>query len=113
MATVAWDLAATAQFAEWNLRAHAHTLGFTGQIITKSRHFSTTFRELREVRARYMAPNNTSDPIQGTYSYAGRGYDDPRAAQLAALFHSMMLDLRREAGAHRRAELASTAEVSS
>ena len=60
-----------------------------------------------------MAPSNTYDPIQGTYSYAGRGYDDPRAAQLAELFHSMMVDLRREASARRRAEAAGTNEVSS
>jgi hypothetical protein len=113
LAITAWDLGHRPELASLKLPAHAHSLGFTGQIITKSRHFSTTFRELREVRARYMAQHNLSDPIEGSYSYDGRGYDDPRAAQVAELMHSMIVEVRREMAARRRAEAVSESEVGS
>jgi hypothetical protein len=104
LALTAWDLGDRPELAFLKLQAHAHNFGFTGQIITKSRHFSTTFRDLREVRARFMKKNNLSDPIEGTYAYDGRGYDDPKAAQVAELIHSMTVQLRREMSARRRAE---------
>lgn len=97
MALAAWDLAERPQFQGLNLRSHAHALGFTGQLITKSRTFSTTFSNLRGARATFMKRHNVGDPIEGTFSYDGRGYDDPRAAQLAELFFTMQRQLREEA----------------
>jgi hypothetical protein len=106
LALTAWDLDARPELAHLNLRAHAHALGFTGQIITKSRGFSTTFRELRDARAIHMELTNETDPIEGSYDYAGRGYDDPRAAQLAEWIHSATVELRREASQRRRSDAA-------
>ena len=80
-----------------NLRQHAHNLGFTGQLITKSRHFSTTFKELRGSRREHMAQFNESDPVAGTFVYDGRGYDDPRASELAELLHQARTEVRKVA----------------
>ena len=66
--------------SDLRLRRHAHAFGFTGQLITKSQGFSTTFRALRGARAAHMAgvrrvePSRSSAPSR----YAGRGYSDPR-----------------------------------
>ena len=46
LALTAWDLAARPVFEPLNLRNHAHAFGYTGQLITKSREYSTTFAAL-------------------------------------------------------------------
>jgi len=97
LALTAWDLASRPQLASLNLREHAHAFGFTGQLITKSRHYSTTFGAMRTARAQYMASLNTGEPVAGTFYYEGRGYDDPRGTELAELFFSMQQELRHEA----------------
>jgi len=97
MALTAWDLASRPPLASLNLREHAHAFGFTGQLITKSRHYSTTFGAMRTARAQHMASLNTGEPVAGTFYYEGRGYDDPRGTDLAELFFSMQQELRREA----------------
>jgi Replication initiator protein, pSAM2 len=96
LALTAWDISADPVYDALRLDAHAHTLGFTGQIITKSRRYSTRFADLRQSRASFMARHNSHDPIEGTYRYAGRGYDDPRAATAAETLHGMVVALRRE-----------------
>jgi hypothetical protein len=103
LALTAWDLGAEAKHASLRLRDHAHTFGFTGQLITKSRAFSTTFAALRSARTKYMAVERNGDPIEGTFHYEGRGYDDPRATQLAELFFVMQREIREEARARERA----------
>jgi hypothetical protein len=56
-----------------------------------------------------MSSQNVGDPLEGTFHYEGRGYDDPRATQLAELFFSMHRELRIEsAEARRRAALDSS-----
>ena len=97
MALTAWDLSARPGLEPLNLRHHAHAFGFTGQLITKSRHFSTTFKELRASRREHMAQFNESDPVAGTFIYAGRGYDDPRASEVAELLHRARTEVRKEA----------------
>jgi len=97
LALTAWDLARRPQLASLNLREHAHAFGFTGQLITKSRHYSITFEAMRTARAQYMASLNTGEPVAGTFYYEGRGYDDPRGTELAELFFSMQQELRHEA----------------
>jgi len=97
MALTAWDLADRVELAPLNLRAHAHAFGFTGQLITKSRRYSTTFGAMRSARAAYMKEQNTGEPVAGTFFYEGRGYDDPRGTELAELFFSMQQELREEA----------------
>ena len=78
-----------------NLRIHAHAFGFRGQLITKSRHYSTRFQDLRDARATYMATPGSLDPITGTFAYDGRGYDDPRATYVAEFLHRLSLEARR------------------
>lgn len=98
----AWDLSREPGFTSLNLRQHAHTFGSRGQLITKSRHYSTRFTDLREARATFMVQPETEDPVAGTFSYEGRGYDDSRATQLAELLHQMKVELRHEARAKSR-----------
>jgi len=101
----AWDLSQIPALESLNLAAHAHTFGFTGQLITKSRGFSTTFKALRQARADYTASGNSHETLEGTFSYEGRGYDHPRATELAELFFHLEEELRVERAARRRAAL--------
>jgi hypothetical protein len=104
LALTTWDLGGEATYESLRLRDHAHTFGFTGQLITKSRAFSTTFAALRQARIDYMATERDGDPVEGTFHYEGRGYDDPRASQLAEVFFNMQRELREEARARERAK---------
>jgi hypothetical protein len=112
LALTAWDLDLSSVLKSLHLRDHAHAFGFTGQLITKSRGYSTTFAALRQARAEYMASRNIGDPVEGTFHYVGRGYDDPRATQLAELFFTMHRDLRVESAAARRAAIHALPEKS-
>jgi len=109
LALTAWDLALEPAHASMNLRAHAHAFGVRGQLITKSRHYSTRFHDLREARAAYMTKPEFDDPIAGTFSYDGRGYDDPRAETIAEFLHQLTLEARRAA----KVESADTAGIKS
>lgn len=102
LALTAWDLGDRDQYAALMPRNHAHAFGFTGQLITKSHHYSTTFGALRTARAQHMAAENVGDPIAGTFQFEGRGYDDPRAVEVAEIFFTMQRQLRSEAAAARR-----------
>jgi hypothetical protein len=102
LALTSWDLGGDAQYGALRLREHAHTFGFTGQLITKSRAFSTTFAALRQARSDFMSGQREGDPVEGTFHCEGRGYDDPRATQLAELFFTMHRQLREEARARER-----------
>ena len=94
LALTTWDLALEPELADLKLRLHAHTFGFRGQFITKSRFYSTRFADLRAARATYMAGPSSDDPVTGTFIYEGRGYDDPRAAALAQLLHEAAVEVR-------------------
>ncbi|MGB8195623.1 MAG: replication initiator [Acidimicrobiales bacterium] len=104
LALTAWDLGGEAKFESMHLRVHANTFGFTGQLITKSRAFSTTFAALRSARTDYMAGEREGDPVEGTFHFEGRGYDDPRGTQLAEFFFTADRELREEARARDRAK---------
>jgi hypothetical protein len=53
--------------AEWrSLRRWAHMLGFGGHFLTKSRHYSVTFRLLREARAVWQRTVSTTGPERAT-----------------------------------------------
>jgi hypothetical protein len=106
LAMTAWMLGLQPELTSLRLRHHAHTFGFTGQPITKSRHYSTTFGAMRRARADYMEGQNVGDPVEGTFHYDGRGYDDPRGTELAEMFFTMQRELREErAGARRAASI--------
>jgi hypothetical protein len=62
LADCAWELGELPEFKVLRLQEHAHTLGFTGQLVTKSRGFSTTFGALCAVRARWPQKSTSQHP---------------------------------------------------
>ena len=75
------------------LRAHAHTLGYTGQFSSKSLRYSTTFSALRDARVLYVKGGLGGErDYDGEWRYAGRGYSHPEADDLA---HSLFEASRR------------------
>jgi len=106
MALTAWDLGGRDELADLGLRRHAHAFGFTGQLITKSQGFSTTFGSLRAARAAHMAEfGDPTSMVLGNYRYAGRGYSDPRGEAVAELLHATTVELHRDARERRVATL--------
>ncbi len=97
----AWQLHRIPELRHLNLRQHAHAFGYRGQLLTKSRGYSTTFGALRGVRAAYMAKGGSSDPQESSFSYDGRGYDHDRAAELAVVLAEMRAEHRRDLRAQR------------
>jgi hypothetical protein len=98
MALTAWDLGGREELQDLRLRRHAHAFGFTGQLITKSQGFSTTFGSLRAARAAHMAEfGDPTSMVLGTYRYAGRGYSDPRGETVAELLHEATVELHQVA----------------
>jgi hypothetical protein len=97
IALAAWDLGEVPQLESLHLRDHAHSFGFTGQLITKSRGFSTTFSDLRAARAAFRVNVLEEDPVEGRYGYTGRGYEDPRAERVAGILHEMNVEMHKEA----------------
>ena len=66
-------------------------LGFRGHFVTKSRWYSTTLGELRQVRADYRAAqdgqgaeDDDSTPVMASWTYLGSGYLNPGDVLLAA-----------------------------
>lgn len=97
LALTAWRLGGRKDLRALRLAQHAHTLGYRGQLITKSRCYSTTFASLRGARVEFRAEQSHEDPIEGSFNYDGRGYDDPNSTRLTELFREMERDLRRQA----------------
>lgn len=95
----AWDLGGSTQFRELRLREHAHTFGFPGQLLTKSRSYSTTFRELRAARARHMTTAASPLLLEGSFGYVSRGYEDPRGETVARFLHDEERAFRKEIAA--------------
>lgn len=87
LALIAWDL---------GLHRHANTVGYSGQFLTKSRGYSTTFTKLRAARAAYWNAAHDPDPCDVRYRFDGRGYDDPRAAELADVIAQLDRERRRD-----------------
>jgi hypothetical protein len=102
LALTAWELARSPEFTKLRLHRHAHALGYRGQIITKSRKYSTTFSALRSARADYMAPENELQVLPGTFNFDGVGYQHQKSKELAELFFQMDKELRSEAAERRR-----------
>ena len=96
LALTAWDLAQDPTLVTLNTRGHAHAFGFRGQLITKSRHYSTRFQDLRDARAQHMKSPHSDEPVEGSFSYDGRGYDDPRTAAIAEFLHQLGIEARKE-----------------
>jgi hypothetical protein len=82
MVTAAWELGGCPELAGLRLRPWAHTLGFRGHWLTKSRGYSTTFGALRTARGRWQADQHDEPAIEDVavmkgWRYAGRGYTTP------------------------------------
>jgi hypothetical protein len=106
LVTTAWDLGGRPELEHLKLRHWAHTLGFRGHWLTKSRRYSTTLGALRTARAEWTAARGGStDPPSGVtaikdWRYLGRGWDnhgDAWLAQTAAAEAAEARTLAREA----------------
>jgi hypothetical protein len=80
----AWALSDQPRLEDFRLRLWAHTCGFRGHFLTKSRRYSTTFGSLRTERQRWRLAALGKDPVAGGLSsvedeirewqYEGSGY---------------------------------------
>ncbi|MEV6949477.1 replication initiator [Streptomyces sp. NPDC051172] len=74
-----WRLGGLVELEHLRLRSWAHSLGYRGHILTKSRRYSTTYGALREERADYRKgdtkPMGGPDIVtESNWRYAGSGY---------------------------------------
>lgn len=87
-----WTLGGLDHYAELNLRRWAHMLGFRGHFLTKSRHYSTTFRVIRGDRRAFrlaealdrlgLDPNTVT--VVNDWHFHSAGYRDDAERELAA-----------------------------
>ncbi|MEU6509166.1 replication initiator [Streptomyces sp. NPDC046942] len=79
-----WRLGALPEYASLRLQDWAHTLGYRGHILTKSRAYSTTYAALRAERAHHMGRADIPDAVtERDWRYVGSGLT-PGAALIAA-----------------------------
>nr|WP_307679932.1 replication initiator [Streptomyces sp. V4I2] len=79
-----WRLGGLLEYAPLHLRTWAHTLGYRGHILTKSRAYSTTYAALRVERAHHVGHLDIPDTItEAHWRYVGSGHT-PGAALIAA-----------------------------
>ena len=106
----AWDLGGRPDLEHLRLRPWAHTLGFRGHWLTKSRAYSTTFTALRSARHDWHRHQDgiyqtTDETVAiGTWRYAGRGWTTDGDAWLAETAAASTAQARRLAAERRRAE---------
>jgi hypothetical protein len=109
----AWRLGREPHLRALRLRRWAHTLGFRGHCLTKSRRYSTTFTVLRRARhehvLRRLHPGGRRDPWgrpvsagvsreQRRFVFTGIGYRTPADAWLAECAAARAREQRRVAG---------------
>ncbi|WUH23672.1 plasmid replication initiator protein [Streptomyces sp. NBC_00448] len=86
-----WRLGGLPELGDLRLRAWAHTLGFRGHCLTKSRRYSTTYRVLRQARADHRQPVGSppADPsrvvVVSSWRYVGSGHTRGEAAIAAGI----------------------------
>ncbi len=119
-----WRLSEVSGLEGRKLDRWAHTLGFRGHFSTKSRRYSTTLGQLRQVRRDFRLgqareaghdallgdlSDTTEDTtlVVGSFSFAGQGYADPVDRWLAESHHRSRV-LGRRVG---REQLAESEEV--
>ncbi|XVV03697.1 replication initiator [Actinosynnema sp. CA-248983] len=92
MIQTAWDLGELGFYEDLNLRKWAHMLGFRGHFLTKSKHYSTTFKRIREDRRAFRAAETLerlgleadSVVVVNDWAFAGSGYSNDAERELAA-----------------------------
>jgi hypothetical protein len=89
LVTTVWELGGRPELEHLKLRRWAHTLGFRGHWLTKSRRYSTTFGALRSARAQWSADRRDpthelpgADTVKD-WRYLGTGWDNPGDEWLA------------------------------
>lgn len=108
MVRTAWGLGGRPELAHLRLRSWAHTLGFRGHWLTKSRAYSTTFGALRAARHDWHVrnldgPQSPPSLILADWRYAGRGWSSPGDAWLAETAAAQAADARHVAREEGRA----------
>lgn len=79
-----WRLGGLPEYEPLRLRHWAHTLGYRGHILTKSRAYSTTYAALRAERAHHMGQADNRETVtERHWRYVGSGHT-PGAALIAA-----------------------------
>lgn len=86
MALVAWKLGGDPAYAHLKLRKWAHTLGFRGHFLTKTRNYSMTFGELRAIRAdfRKSEAGESENQESSAFTFTGQGWPDPLTKDIVA-----------------------------
>ncbi|MGH9122494.1 MAG: replication initiator, partial [Acidimicrobiales bacterium] len=69
MVRTAWELGGRPELEHLRLRAWAHTLGFRGHWLTKSRRYSTTFAALRTCRREWNQSRAGTPPRNGVAEF--------------------------------------------
>jgi len=104
MIQAAWDLGGLDQYADLKLRHWAHMLGFRGHFLTKSRIYSTTFKNLRAERRAHQLqaalqeaglPEDTDVIVVNDWQILGIGYDSADQLELAAAIGERIRETRR------------------
>ncbi|WP_236652277.1 replication initiator [Streptacidiphilus neutrinimicus] len=89
-----WRLGHVPELAHLNLQAWAHTLGYRGHCLTKSRTYSTTYTELRAERAHHQGAlytHDTDDAVtESAWAYAGSGYRAGEQLVAAAIWEDVL-----------------------
>jgi hypothetical protein len=86
----AWQLGGREEFGGLRLRAWAHQLGFRGNVVTKSRAYSTTYGALRKARSEFRRRAAGVADIEGAetvtesrWRFVAKGLS-PRLAEIAS-----------------------------
>lgn len=96
MVRTAWELGGRSELEALRLRAWAHTLGFPGHWLTKSRAYSTTFGTLRAARHLWHdGKPELSLVSMADWQFVGRGWMSPGDAWLAETAASEAIAARR------------------
>ncbi|MFJ9024393.1 replication initiator [Streptomyces sp. NPDC102259] len=98
-----WRLGGLPKYEQLNLRPWAHTLGYRGHILTKSRAYSTTYAALRAERAAHVGRSESSDTITDSHwRYAGSGHSPGGALIAVGIAEDLAVnrELSREAAQH-------------
>ncbi|MFC8126448.1 replication initiator [Streptomyces sp. NPDC057302] len=96
-----WRLGCVPEYKPLRLRAWAHSLGYRGHILTKSRAYSTTYAALRAARTVHVRKDFNRVPIaevESKWRYAGSGHT-PGAALMATAVAEDLAQNREIAGA--------------
>ncbi|AVH58770.1 MULTISPECIES: replication initiator [Streptomyces] len=90
-----WRLGGLPEYAPLRLRTWAHTLGYRGHILTKSRAYSTTYAALRAERAHHVGHSDIPSTVTDAHwRYVGSGHT-PGAALIAAGIAEDLAESRR------------------